>query len=270
MSDRTVPCGKCIPCLSRRQSDWTVRLSNEYYSSTGAIFVTLTYRDEDIPVRRVRPFYDPLKSSRPDAVDLNVLCKRDVQLYLKRLRKALSPNIIRFFCCGEYGPKTFRPHYHLILFNYPRGYEKLIHDCWKKGYTTMSKVTPARIAYVAKYAACYTFLPDIYKQKDIRPFVTCSKGIGAQYLTDSMVTYHRETLSTFLIQNGYKKPLPKYYKDRIFDDQMKYDISVRTQQYRDKLFAERMKTHAKYPYLIGQQRDEVIRRTKNLIKNKIL
>lgn len=45
--------------------------------------------------------------------------KRDVQLFLKRLRK--DQNLrglakIKFYACGEYGEKLGRPHYHIAIF----------------------------------------------------------------------------------------------------------------------------------------------------------
>lgn len=47
------------------------------------------------------------------------LIPRDLQSFLKRFRKAMSPSKIRFFACGEYGDENLRPHYHLALFNVP-------------------------------------------------------------------------------------------------------------------------------------------------------
>lgn len=62
-------------------------------------FVTLTFSDEHLPAH--------------GSVD-----PRDVQLFLKRLRKAF-PSPIRYFAVGEYGDETERPHYHLALFGFP-------------------------------------------------------------------------------------------------------------------------------------------------------
>lgn len=65
-----------------------------------AAFITLTYSEENLPYE---------EEYRPS------LCKRDLQLFLKRLR-AYYGGPIRFYACGEYGEKSHRPHYHAILF----------------------------------------------------------------------------------------------------------------------------------------------------------
>jgi hypothetical protein len=74
-------------------------------------FVTLTYGDE----------YNHRNGG--------ALNYRDCQLFLKRLRKGMSerfsdyaftsnPDLpIRFYMCGEYGSRTFRPHYHYLFYN---------------------------------------------------------------------------------------------------------------------------------------------------------
>ena len=49
--------------------------------------------------------------------------KEELQLFLKRLRIRLTrrgvDHNIRYFACSEYGSKSGRPHYHMILWNYP-------------------------------------------------------------------------------------------------------------------------------------------------------
>ena len=90
---------------------------------------------------------------------------RHVQLFLKRLRKKFTGVKIRFFCCGEYGPKLGRPHYHLILFGLDFDDKilfkkaksgnlytsKILSDCWGKGYVTTGAVTLQSAGYVARY-----------------------------------------------------------------------------------------------------------------------
>ena len=91
-----VACGKCLSCLHNLRKDWCFRLRQEWKHSTGAMFVTLTYGDRQVPE--------------------DGLCKRDVQLFMKKLRKRCGGRL-RYFCTGEYGSKKGRPHYHLLLFN---------------------------------------------------------------------------------------------------------------------------------------------------------
>lgn len=107
---QTVPCGKCIGCRLQRSREWANRcmLELEYHKS--AYFVTLTYNDEHVPT----VYYpDP---DTGEALPAHTLRKRDFQLFMKRLRFKFSDQKIRFFACGEYGPETMRPHYHVILF----------------------------------------------------------------------------------------------------------------------------------------------------------
>lgn len=94
------PCGQCLACRINKRRAWTLRLLLEYFIHEKASFVTLTYTDDNLPL----------------SLDgYPVLCKRDVQLFFKRLRKRYGEGI-RYYACGEYGPKTKRPHYHCIIF----------------------------------------------------------------------------------------------------------------------------------------------------------
>lgn len=98
-----VPCGKCPPCLARRVSGWSFRLMQERNHSLTANFITLTYDTKHVPITR-NGFMS--------------LSKRDLQLFFKRLRKISVRSVrIKYYAVGEYGGRSFRPHYHLILFN---------------------------------------------------------------------------------------------------------------------------------------------------------
>lgn len=222
-----VPCGKCTACLQRRTSDWTVRLQQEYSTCESCWFITLTYTEISVPRETI------------DGKNIKVLCKRDVQLFLKRLRKAITPYKVRFFACGEYGPSTFRPHYHMLLFNFPNdkfdAYKTIVNK-WSHGFITLSKVIPAHFSYIAKYCASYMDLPNYLRDKAYRPFVLCSRhpAIGFSYLSEDIKHYHRTTLSTLLVsRDGIKRSLPRYYRNHIFDDDMKLQIAERSQAYRN-------------------------------------
>lgn len=104
--DILIPCGKCIGCRLEYSRQWADRMILELDHSKKAVFLTLTYNDDHVPV----------------SVDENgevkglTLDKRDMQLFMKRLRKAYSDRELRFYGAGEYGSKTWRPHMHLIVF----------------------------------------------------------------------------------------------------------------------------------------------------------
>lgn len=256
----TVPCGKCLACLQRKTSDWTFRLLKEYEVSKNTIFVTLTYRESDAPRKTV------------GETTINVLSKRDVQLFLKRFRKSIEPHRIRYFLCGEYGTRTYRPHYHAIIFNMPyddiQSNRKLIDSAWQKGFTVTKSVKSTHFMYCAKYCASYTLLPPILRHKSIRPFLLCSRrpAIGSSYLSDRMVRYHRETLTNNVTHAGKKLALPKYYKDRIFDDDMKAQIKDKVDAYRATLPYEGFNGILGEPLYVTRQKDFEENFKRNLIK----
>lgn len=41
-------------------------------------------------------------------------------------------------------------------------------------------------------------------------------GLGAHYLTDDMMSWHRRTKANYTHMNGIKAGLPRYYKDKIW------------------------------------------------------
>lgn len=126
-------CGGCIGCRMDRAKEWALRCSLEMQQHRKAVFTTLTYDEAHLPP---------------------TLSRRHLQLWLKRLRKASGPNRpLRFFAAGEYGETTNRPHYHAIVYGLGEADGPLIQETWRQGFTRTEKVTPARIAYVAGYAA---------------------------------------------------------------------------------------------------------------------
>lgn len=201
----TVPCGKCIPCLVSKRADWTFRLEQEYKVSSNALFVTLTYDVKHCPAS---------------------LDKRHLQLYFKKLRKQdqkeNGQTRIRYYAVGEYGTIGGRPHYHILLFNVS---EQLARACWRDvkgkpiGIVHIGKVTAASVAYVTKYMI-QTDKDDPRWNTLQRPFALMSRayGIGAHYLSDNMVNWHRNDDKNYAIRDGQKVRLPRFYKSKIWYD----------------------------------------------------
>lgn len=203
-----LPCGKCLVCLQSKRNDWAFRLSEEHKASKyGALFVTLTYSEKNLPA------YGSLE-------------KTDLQKFFKRLRKKDVQSRIRYYAVGEYGSKSARPHYHAIIFN---SNENDIRKSWELGLVHVGTVTPASVAYVLKYIVqpdvapqgkIYDAVTETWREKFHKPFAVMSRayGIGAAYLTDEMVTWHKSGGKNYALVQGTntKIRLPRYYKELIW------------------------------------------------------
>lgn len=204
-----VPCGTCYACLVNRRESWTIRLTEEAKAHLYCFFITLTYSDENLVY----------------ANNYTTICKRDVQLFIKKLRK-LYTSKIRYYLVGEYGTKTYRPHYHMLLFSETDVNEKDIEKTWKLGNIVIGSVNIKSITYVCKYHVNR----GKYPSGSQRPFVLMSKGIGSQYV-NKMTAYHRSGgLRTHYQMFEHKKALPRYYKDKIFNNMQKDTINKRVQE----------------------------------------
>lgn len=151
----TVPCGKCRECKMDYAKQWANRMVLEAQESPRNLFFTATYNNANLPFN--------------GSSGLPTLDKRDVQLFMKRLRKFFKPRKIRFYFAGEYGTRTHRPHYHAILFNLglddfpdrvvhsynelkqPLYYSPTLEKIWGHGFILMSDVTWKTCNYVARY-----------------------------------------------------------------------------------------------------------------------
>jgi len=181
--------------------------------SRTAHFVTLTYRNEEVP-------------KSPNG--FRTLSKPDVQKFFKRLRKKIAGNNrsdIRYYAAGEYGPRTFRPHYHLIIFN---ATPETIYSSWGKGRVTIDPVNGRTVSYTTKYI-CKGRFKKRFNADDRQPdFSLMSKGLGANYLTREVVAYHQADLTrNFVVQEGFKLAMPRYYRQRIFTDRMRDTQNLR-------------------------------------------
>jgi len=196
-----------------RSAQWCFRLLQQDRVSRTAHFVTLTYRNDTIP-------------KSPNG--FRTLSKPDVQKFFKRLRKAAFGNNrsdIRYYAAGEYGPRTLRPHYHLIIFN---SSPEAIYRAWGKGKITVDPVNGKTVAYTTKYICKGRFKPRFTADDRQPDFSLMSKGMGNNYLTREVVAYHQADLSrNYVIQEGFKLAMPRYYRERIFTDRMRQSQNLR-------------------------------------------
>lgn len=215
------PCGQCLPCRINRRRVWTCRLVLESYCHAKACFVTLTYSDDNLA-------YNPLDNRLP------TLCKRDAQLFLKRLRRRFEHRTIRYYLCGEYGAKTQRPHYHAIVFGVaPEELDETflvyngssphstLHTLWNMGRVHVGECSRHTIQYVAGYVTKkFTKKGDGF-QKEFS-LMSLKPGIGANALTaieETVNDYSHHTdnqrVGTVIRFEGKVWPLGRYLSGKI-------------------------------------------------------
>lgn len=210
----SLPCGKCAFCVKKQIDAWCLRLGHELEVSSSAFFLTLTYNDEHLPPG-------------------GQLCKRDLQLFLKRLRKRNSG--IRYFAVGEYGTEGNRPHYHAVIFNLLD--LDLVTASWtdrdKKpiGFVSGSRATPGRIRYMVSYMA----LPqDVSHQEPPFRVMSRNPGIGFSYVQKNK-HFHRARSDSVVYVFDSPNAMPRYYKDKIFTNRyQKRLIQVNALKYSEK------------------------------------
>lgn len=199
--------------------NWIIRLKEEMAVSSNAHFITLTYNQENIPTDRMGYTY---------------VSKEDCQNFFKRLRYNIGSNHkIRYYLAAEYGPATFRPHYHAIIFNMPSDdpikTRREIAKAWSKdnkpmGFIQCEPVTENRIGYVTGY--CMDKGKDTKSGKKV--FALQSQGLGKAYLKKkNRVAWHKEAPLDnmyYPLENGKKVALPRYYRNKILDSEISREV----------------------------------------------
>lgn len=221
-----VKCGKCIGCLMDRSREWACRITMESLSFRDNYFLTLTYDDEHCP-RGADPFiWSDVKERyilrdgafwvedkekvyhREDGTvyyggdyhgefeNIGILSIDDYKNFMKRLRINLKRHYgfdeqLRMYGCGEYGSKSWRPHYHFCLMNLPLDdlyvvcknklgmplySSSFIEETWGNGMVALAPLNWQNAAYTARY---------VQKKADISPMIYEKIGIPKEFQTMS-------------------------------------------------------------------------------------
>lgn len=103
------------------------------------------------------------------------ICNRDLDLFFKRLRSYYPDEKLRYYAVSEYGPTSFRPHWHLLLFSNSERFSETVCEnvskAWSYGRCDASLSRGFAAPYVASYVNSFVSLPDFYTQmpKVVRP-----------------------------------------------------------------------------------------------------
>lgn len=212
-----MPCGKCVECVKKRQNDWKLRLLEECNNWNHLFFFTLTYSDEALPHSDLVNEETGEFPSTGRKSDVQGWLKRNRERYYREYGERLD---MKYFISLEYSPdgqyvdrhgkvrnSTCRPHYHGLMFFDCDVYRiKPWFADWADefGFVKVKEIVPtdsqpdwrehrSKVCnYVAKYTAKGEFqsrIDDIESGLIVKPFLLCSKNIGASYI-DRMCSYH--------------------------------------------------------------------------------
>lgn len=211
-----VSCGHCLNCMIKKQSQVEFLAKKEllynYRKGLSAAFCTLTYDDNHIPY---------------NDKGFVTLRRRDVQLFLKNLRRQLDYYKVnrkfKVLYCGEYGDgshsttntgvSTCRPHYHIVFIGLsPDEVKAYTRKLWKNGLCDVGPLGAGGIRYLCKYMTKSTVDKDVKNLREIagvqNPFFYHSIGLGKEWIESHLQKIVDDDFTFNL--NGKKNLFPKY------------------------------------------------------------
>ena len=204
-------CGQCTPCRINKTRLWVGRMLLERYEHKEACFATLTYNEEHLPKNAY-------------------LSKRAAQLFIKRLRAEIEPRKLRYYIVGEYGDKSWRPHYHAILYGISPTEQNLIEKCWPFGFVKLGTAEEKTFSYVSGYIVKKMTQPKDNRLNNRPPeFALMSRNPGLGYgIVERMEKAYKTTPGKAALQKmdwvsetfhttGFTYPLGRYLKEKIIE-----------------------------------------------------
>ncbi len=285
-----VNCGQCLGCRLDYSRMWSVRIVHEagwqlHEMGVGSCFITLTYRDDDIP----------------QGWSLTPSGASDFQLFMKRLRRS-SEQKIRFFMVGEYGSIcrhdieaddcemccVGRPHYHAVLFG--KTFEDLevcggradvvyytsrqLEAIWGLGFVQVGEVNVQSADYAARYALkkitgemaaehYQNITPDgeIYRVQPEYATMSRRPGIGADWFEK----YKDDCFPSDEVPvDGLRvlPSVPRYYGKRleVFNPQMMEEVKESRRQFRRDNIEEYSPERLKSKYIVKKKQISFLKR----------
>ena len=243
---QVVPCGKCIQCKTKDQGEYVQRCMNAANEDGQVWFVTLTYNNDNVPVnyRLEDPskLFDSDGEIIEDCLDSSVLeydedtgemtakhrylslDREDLKKWKKRVkiryeRKFKKKLELKYIICGEYGPRTHRPHYHGMFFGLDKDAARMLEDDWNKncGFTcfkyipTFSVDGSNQVEKVAKYCSKYCVKVNELEDESVinqlvqKPRKVTSQGLGVPS-AKKMMQLQRYQLCKDLFDYDENKP----------------------------------------------------------------
>lgn len=252
------PCGQCLPCRINKARMWTARLLLEQMDHEKSCFLTLTYNEACLPKD-------------------GSLEKDELQKYLKRLRSKLDTKI-RYFAVGEYGDKTWRPHYHLAVFGIGIESSKQMEEAWQKGFIYVGDLNKDSARYMTGYIVKKLTKKDDPRLFGRKPeFMTSSRkdgGIGKNTvlrIAEEMKSkvYFKTQVMKVINYGGRELPLGRYLSNIVNDALGSRDLQdLEWYQVQEDLFDRFMEEGEIYSDTIQRKMKASVDRCEKLAKIK--
>lgn len=134
--------------------------------------VERTFKDPDVmfsyPMtpKELLSILNKVKHNVPNRIPY--VCNRDLDLFLKRLRSYYPDEKLRYYAVSEYGPTSYRPHWHLLLFSDSERFSKTVLEnvskAWSYGRCDASLSRGFAAPYVASYVNSFVSLPTFFTE----------------------------------------------------------------------------------------------------------
>lgn len=203
-------------CRVDHAEQWAIRIMHHASLFDHNSFITLTYDDKHLPTHKGLQY-------------------PDVQKFIKRLRKKIK---ISYYCAGEYGSITGRPHYHAAIFNedwhqdryvFKRNAGNTLYESptltakWGLGSVQIGELNHDSAAYLAKYMTKALTGDDTGKYNEIinpetgeiwkRPKEFAHMSLNPAIAKDWLRLYWPDVQNGYTIVKGKQRKIPKYYRN---------------------------------------------------------
>lgn len=158
-----------------------------------------------------------------------------------------EPEKIRYYCCGELGPKHYRPHFHLLFWFNDQitlsEFGEALSESWAYGRVDYSMSRGDAASYVASYINSSVDLPQIFKSRQIRPKCYHSLQLGEKVFESPyekiLENDHIGAVTTSIPLNGNNTTLSMWRS-------LKARFMPICKGYNQKTYAERLYSYTLY------------------------
>ena len=180
--------------MSPRKDTFYKDASLQYIKDVTYYKVATTPITKDLPLKTL---------NRYDKDKVGVLWYPDIQNFFKRLKINLQryygfDYTDGYFYCGEYGPTTYRPHFHGLVACSPEHAEivkNTIVESWPYGSAARTRqycqIAFEASSYVSSYVNGSLYLPSFLQQKSFAPKTAHSKFFGCGLDAFSAKTFYQ-------------------------------------------------------------------------------